>query len=290
MIEKIGGKMDYKDGKWGKKILELQHTDGSWGYFHSLSKPTPQQPMTTEQALRRLEILGYTIDDKPIQKAVNYLHNCLTGKEQIPDHYEVGSDWKSYLDLMVSTWIKRFTPDNKSANDIASKWVEIVNNSFIKNEFDQKSFNSMYDKILCPEKGKHIWGFMNFYGVSILANNLDKKIEPTFFEYVMNYPTGIYYMGYNKPIIVLPEIFQSKVTNNYLRTVELLTAYKTKKCKDKLVFIKKWLESNKIYDNEWDLGNDSKDNILLPLSDSWRKDEDRIKDCTYCVKKIIKNI
>jgi hypothetical protein len=46
--------MDFKDGKWVKKILELQHKDGSWGYFHTLSKPTSKQPITTEQALRRL--------------------------------------------------------------------------------------------------------------------------------------------------------------------------------------------------------------------------------------------
>ena len=40
--------MDYKNGKWAKKIIELQHDDGSWGYFHSLSNPTPKQPITTE--------------------------------------------------------------------------------------------------------------------------------------------------------------------------------------------------------------------------------------------------
>jgi hypothetical protein len=50
--------MNYKDGKWAKKIIELQHDDGSWGYFHTLSNPSSNQPMTTEQALRRLEILG----------------------------------------------------------------------------------------------------------------------------------------------------------------------------------------------------------------------------------------
>jgi hypothetical protein len=44
--------------KWVQKILELQHEDGSWGFFHSLSQPTKEQPMTTEQALRRLQILG----------------------------------------------------------------------------------------------------------------------------------------------------------------------------------------------------------------------------------------
>jgi hypothetical protein len=140
----------------GKKIIDLQHDDGSWGFFHSLSNPTLKQPITTEQALRRLEILGYTINDIPIQKTVKYLHNCLTGKENIPDRYEKGSDWKSFLDLITATWIKRFTPDDKFANDISNKWTEIVNNSFTENKFNQSIFDSMYNKILCPEKGKRI--------------------------------------------------------------------------------------------------------------------------------------
>jgi hypothetical protein len=280
--------MDYKDGKWAKKILELQQENGSWGYFHSLSNPTPKQPMTTEQALRKLEILGFSINDIPIQKAVKYLHNCLTGKENIPDRYEKGSDWKTFLGLIFSTWIKRFTPDNKIANNISNKWAEILNNSFIDNIYNQQKYESTYNKIFCPEKGKHIWGFMSFYGVSILANTLEKNIEPLFFEYVINYPAGIYYYGYNKPVTTLPEVFQSKKTSNYLRVIELLTSYKNKKCREKLFFVKKWLESNKINNNEWDLGKISKDNILFPLSDSWKKDEDRIKDCTFTINKIMK--
>ncbi len=80
--------MNFKTGKWAEKIIELQHNDGSWGYFHTLSNPTPKQPITTEQALRRLEILGFSIEDKPIQKALNYLNNCLIGKSKIPDREE----------------------------------------------------------------------------------------------------------------------------------------------------------------------------------------------------------
>ena len=282
--------MDYKDGKWAKKILELQQDNGSWGYFHSLSNPTPKQPMTTEQALRKLEILGFTINDIPIQKTVKYLHNCLIGKENIPDRYEKGSDWKTFLGLIFSTWIKRFTPDDKIANNISNKWAEILNNSFIDNIYNQQKYESMYNKIFCPEKGKHIWGVMSFYGVSILANSLSKNIEPIFFEYVINYPAGIYYYSYNKPVTTLPEVFQSKKTSAYLRVIELLTSYKNKKCREKLFFVKKWLESNKTNNNEWDLGKSSKDDILLPLSDSWKKDEDRIKDCTFTINKIMKKL
>jgi hypothetical protein len=246
--------------------------------------------MTTEQALRRLEILGFTINDIPIQKTIKYLHNCLLGKENIPDRYEKGSDWKTYLDLMISTWIKRFTSDDKIANTISNKWAEIINNSFIENVFSQQEYESMYNRIFCPEKDKHIWGFMNFYGVSILANIVSKNIEPAFFGYVINYPTGIYYFGYNKSISTLPVLFQSKKTGAYIRMIELLTSYKNKKCREKMFFIKEWFERNKSKDNEWDLGKSSRDNILLPLSDSWRKDEDRIKDCTFIMNKIMKKL
>jgi len=143
--------MYFKDGKWAQKIIELQHQDGSWGYFHSLSNPTPQQPMTTEQALRRLEILGYTINDKPIQKAMKYLQNCLIGKDTIPDRVEKQIDWGNFTNLMLSTWIKRFIPDDKRANDLSKKWAKIVDGSFVDTQFIQNNFDSLcYKELRSP--------------------------------------------------------------------------------------------------------------------------------------------
>ncbi|MDR2941219.1 MAG: hypothetical protein LBV17_01315 [Treponema sp.] len=77
----------------------MNYKDGSWGYFHTLSNPSSKRPMTTEQALRRLEILGFTIDDITIQKALKYLNNCLTGKENIPDRVEKKHDWNIFTDI-----------------------------------------------------------------------------------------------------------------------------------------------------------------------------------------------
>ena len=52
----------HKDVKWAKQIISLQDREGKWRIFHSLSQPT--NTITTEQALRRLERLGYTIEDE----------------------------------------------------------------------------------------------------------------------------------------------------------------------------------------------------------------------------------
>ncbi|MCL2194222.1 MAG: hypothetical protein FWB78_12610, partial [Treponema sp.] len=66
----------FKTGKWAREIISLQKPNGMWGYFHTLSEPNKTH-ITTEQALRRLSILGYTIDDECIAKAVGYMNDCL---------------------------------------------------------------------------------------------------------------------------------------------------------------------------------------------------------------------
>lgn len=70
--------MNHKDGKYVKDIIELQNDDGTWGQvFHSLSQPNKKHPLTTEQALRRQKVLGFTINDTPIRKAVDCMTSCL---------------------------------------------------------------------------------------------------------------------------------------------------------------------------------------------------------------------
>ena len=284
--------MDYKDGKWAKKIIELQHDDGSWGYFHSLSNPSPKQPITTEQALRRLEILGFTIEDKPIKKAVKYMNDCLVGKNRIPDREEKLHNWNVFTSLMLSTRIKIFTNDNKTVNNIAKKWCEIINRSFSENGYDHNIYVKTYEDVFGiksnPKAGRLI-DFVNYYPVSLLTNELDKNIEPYYFDYIVNHNNGIYYI-YDRKLAEVPKIFKSRNTGYYLRAIELLVKYENPECKNKLKYVVKWLKDNMSNNNEWDIGKESKDNINFPLSDSWRKDENRVKDCTYRINKILEKL
>lgn len=99
----------HKDGKWAKQLIEAQEPDGKWGCFHSLSQNV-NAPHTTEQALRRLERLGFTIEDDCIQRAVSYMSDCLDGKKKIPDPREKTHNWDLFTALILSVWIRRFTP------------------------------------------------------------------------------------------------------------------------------------------------------------------------------------
>ena len=275
----------HKDGKWARQIISLQEEDGKWGCFHSLSQ-FYGAPMTTEQALRRLERLGYTIEDKCIQKAVCYMDDCLTGKKAIPDRKEKVHDWDVFTELILASWIRRFTGDNVNANKVARQWAEVISRAFVGGMYDSDEYARAYREVLKPKGGRLI-DLANFYPVSILNDQLDENTEKAFLEYLINKEDGIYYI-YSERIAVTPECFESKKASRYLGAVELLARYKC--AKGKLEFVVKWLESNRNEDGRWDMGNVVNDKVYFPLSDDWRKKEIREMDCTERVEKLLSEL
>jgi hypothetical protein len=281
--------MDYKDGKWAKEILDLQQNDGSWGNFHCFALPNKKYPITTGQALRRLAILGFTINDLPIKKAVDYMHGCLVGKNKVPDKFDKVHDSNVFNEMMLAAWIKYFTEENKAANKAAGKWGEIINYAFYNGKYEHDNYVKKYMEIFKNKpKGPRLIDFLTFYQVVLLTNILDKNIEEKYFQYVLEHNAGIYYV-YGNEIGKTPEIFKSKESNSYLGAIELLSKYDSFECKKQLKFVKHWLEKEKAV-NGWDLGKESKDGINFPLSDSWQNEETRIYDCTYRINKLLKKI
>jgi len=247
--------MDYKTGKWANKLIEMQLDDGSWGYFHTLNKDSVLS-ITTEQALRRLEILGFTSDDKPIKNVLKYMHNILSGKISFPDREEKFKNWKIGRDFMLATWIRIFTEKDNIANEIAQKWAEIINAAFIHKKYDYNIYKESYIKTFGINTIHE--NISIFYLVSIISNLLDKNIEKYYFKYILENNSGIYYI-YDNKLLIVPESFNIKNINGYIRAIELLAKYNNLECKKQLNFIVKWLNSNKLKDNMWDLGKNAKD-------------------------------
>jgi hypothetical protein len=129
----------------------------------------------------------------------------------------------------------------------------------------------------------------NSYHVSLVADLLDDKTALAFMNYILQNQSGIYYI-YGKQLSVLPETFKSLEASRYIKAIELLSKYRNPGCKEKLKFVVDWLNVNKEDEGYWDMGAKAKDGMSYPLSDSWRKKEYQIKDCTYRISKLIKNI
>lgn len=265
----------------------MQNPDGTWGsQFHTLSMPDRRQGLvTTEQALRRLKILGYTIEDEPIRRAVDCMASCLRGERKIDDYWEKGHDWALFTKLMLSTWVREFCPDEPSALTFARQWAGVMEETFASGGYDADAYREAYTRTFASRmRGGREINFVDFYHVSLLKGLLSRKTESLFLDYVMEKPEGVYYIC-DGPVSRLPREFASRETVRYLGAVELLSGYG--QAAEKLCFVADWLEASRDGQGQWDLGPKAKDGIHLPLSESWRKKGARQADCTEWVEGIL---
>ena len=280
--------MDYRYRK-AQQIIELQNEDGTWGNeFHCLSIPSSKKPLTTEQALRRLRILGFSIQDEAIQKALDCMQASLCGKRKIDNSWEKTHDWELYTKLMLSTWIKLFDPQNIIASEFAKRWSNVIEETFHSGTYQADAYQNAY----CTEFGKKPRGpreldFVTFYHMNLLQGVLPKETESRLLDYVINHDKGIYYV-YGKRLKDLPNEFSSLEASRYLAAIEILSEFDT--AKQKLGFVINWAEANRSENGNWDMGSGAKDGVYFPLSDDWRKKETRQQDCTYRITKLLEKL
>jgi len=272
----------HKNGKWAKKLIMLQKDDGSWGRFHSMATYSDSH-ITTEQALSRLRRLGYTIEDNCIHRAVNYMNECLCGRNEIPDPKEKLHNWGIFTALMLSVRIREFTLDNPKANETARQWAGIISHAFDSGEYDHSYYVQAYRETFgLPPRGGRLVDFTGFYQLSLLQGMLDGCTENALMQYVLAKSDGMYYV-YDKPLNQLP-VFEGLAASRYLGAMEVLAGYVH--ARGQLGFVVDWLEANRGEDG-WDLGRKAKDGVYFPLSDDWRRAEMRIADCTERINALL---
>ena len=277
----------YRETKWAKQMIALQDEEGKWGQFHSLSKSSGDR-YTTEMALRRLKRLGFTIEDSCIQKAVDYMVACLRREKEIPDPREKLHDWDIFTDLMLATWIRQFTPNCPEANRVADKWANLITQSFRDGGYSHDAYGRCYFETFgLKPRGGRLVDFVNFYPVAMLPGCLDADTESKFLAHILNHETGIYYI-YEKKLADLPMDFTDRKTSYYLAAMELLAEYSHSR--EQLQFLVQWLNQRKSADGSWDMGPNVNDKIYFPLSDSWRKKENRKGDCTFRISNLLQKI
>lgn len=268
----------WKESRWVREILALQQPDGLWGYFHTLSEPG-KHPITTEQALRRLRILGCTIGDPPIQMALSALHAYLEGSQVMPDHVEKTPDWPIFQRMMPAAWITLFTSEDDLANQVADQWAYIVEAAFAAGRYDQGAYFEAYREQFAhyPAHGRSR-DLCHFYLVALLRNRLSEQTAEAFFQHLLHHHAGLYYMVSHP--LNQPPPFQSKEASRYLGALELLAEYDHPACRKQLAFASDWLMACRNTGGEWDMGTAAKDGVYFPLSDSWRTATARKNDCT----------
>lgn len=271
-----------RQSKWAQQLLAAQNEDGGWGCFHTLSAGAPT---TTEQALRRLEILGFTEADPCIQKALDYMDSYL-GTGTFPNGNEKWKGWNIFCDRALAVWICRFTQKNDRANAVAAQWADVVTQAFSKGDFDPDAYAAAFNDAFGMKPKHGFENISNFYPVSLLRGRLDSRTDSAVLDYLLNAPGGIYYIC-EGPLTEPPTEFRSRHANRYLSALELMSGYTNAPAK--LHFAAQWLEAQRSPDGTFDLGPSARDMVNLPLSDN-RGREGRVIDCTYRVERLLRAI
>ena len=275
----------HKNGKWAQQIIALQQADGSWGNFHTLSQATFSSPITTEQALCRLRILGMTLADEPIQRAIAYLEQCLLGKVEIPDRVEARADWPIFLETMFAANLQMWQPNHELLPPIVNKWSNVIECACSTGSFQQATFEECYREAFQQSGSTFCFKeVVNVYLVLLLSRSLTTETERRWLTHIIQAPRGLYYLNCPQPIIQLPETFTSRSTSRYLGMIELLLRYD--QASVILEFLVPWLWQHE--DLGWDLGSSAKDQRFFPLSDDWRTQARRKQDCTSRIEKILR--
>lgn len=276
----------YRDGKWARQLIALQHDDGSWGRFHSMAT-RGDSPVTTEQALRRLRILGYTIEDECIRRAVDYMDGCLCGRNEIPDPREKLHNWDLFTALMLSARIREFTLDNPNANRVAGQWAKVVSHALSGGSYSHERYAEAYAGVFgLKPRGGRLVDFTGFYQISLLQDQLDENEQYALMDYLLPKQDGMYYI-YDRPLNRPPE-FSSRRAVAYLGAMEILAGYRYGR--RKLEFVAGWLEENRNENGGWDMGAQAKDGVYFPLSDDWRRKSVREADCTYRINALLSRL
>ena len=265
-------------------LVALQHPDGSWGCLHSLSQPTPARPFTTEQALRRLQVLGLTRDDPPIQRALDYLHAVMAHRAVPPDRREKGLHWDRFEQMIAAAWIRVFSPQDEPAREVARFWAELMQGALAAGTFDEQAYAQAYRQRIPPlHKGECLISVAQFYMVTLLRGMLAPEADAAFVAHLLQAPGGIYYV-YEGCLAQPPEVFASRQTSRYLAALECLAGYRC--APEKLRFAADWLRAHRAQDG-WDLGAAARDGIYFPRAASWRTAAQRRQDCTARIEALL---
>lgn len=276
-----------RQNTWIRRIAELQHGDGSWGCFHTLSAPTAARPMTTEQALRRLRILGLTAEDEPIRRALVYVRECLSGTNRIPDRREKAINWDAFEAHMLATWLRIFVPEDPLAEPVARMWADIVTEAFQGGRFDPDAHRRAYrERVPKLNSGERVIGLSQFYVVNLVRGMLDAEVEDRFVAHVIGDEGGILYV-YDARVADLPQVFASRRTSRWLGALEQLAVHAA--AGRRLAFAVEWIREHE-EDGRWDLGPSARDGVYFPISDSWRRGEDRRRDCTARIHRLLSRL
>jgi len=269
--------------KWFVELQNAQQPDGTWGRFHTQDTTVKQPFVTTEAAIKEALDIGLDRRSPILQKVQQAIVGYVEGKTSWPDPPEKHDNplaWFVWVRHYSAAVLSQIDPHHPLLEAYWHIWAEVVQAAFHSGSYDRQSEIKALNELLnC--RMKNPVPFHVKYPLLILSatdNRLPGDLERQVLDYVLHSPAGIYYM-YDKtlsqPLPILAKRFWG-----WTQAHRLLSRFGL--WRELAGEVLNWIWDQRSAQGFWDLGSKiaRKPYSSFPLSESWRRPENRLIDGT----------
>jgi hypothetical protein len=257
-----------------------QWEDGGWGPFHSRSTHLKQKIPSTEVGVERALTLGLDRSHPVLEKAAAYIIDIMEGRRAFPDRHERNNRWETGMRHFLASTLSLIEPEHEILDADRELWGEIARRTFRSGEYRAENEMAAHAELTGATVKDSYLVLNNRYSLNILGSVrglLPPEVEGALLDWLWNRKDGIGYLGV--PLGGVPPYGKAGRFDRWLTSLEMLGRLFPGwvDCAQEAV---NWIWQQRDTEGHWDFGPRAGYVSVLPLSDSWRRRQDRRFDWT----------
>lgn len=263
--------------RWMLELKREQEKDGSWGRFHSMDSKSKKKIKTTEFGVKRGLALGLEATDSIFRDTVRYLSCLLDGTVDFPDPPERNDRWRTGVQLFTAATLAQIQPDLPILDEVWDLWANIARRTLASGIYNPDVEIRAHRELTGASVKDSYLLLDNQYALALLgsrAARLPSNTERALVAWVWHKKDGVRYLGV--PLSSPPHHLTPGTLDRWFTSLELLSCFPSWREFAKDVI--DWLWTQRNQEGFWDFGPRASTSFYLPLSESWRKRQNRQYD------------
>ena len=179
-----------------KKLADEQHSDGSFGRFHTMNSKLKQRIPTTQAAAWLMYENSLTRDNEICHKTCLYMERLLNDLTLWPDAWEGNKWFKPAVPLFIASSLALFGSEDKQYKEVCNIWINILISAFETNEYSKEKINATSKTSFGVEIDGSYIGLHSLNSLALYVFNTDSippDIQKSYLKWLHNYDGVITY-------------------------------------------------------------------------------------------------
>jgi len=179
-----------------KKLIEEQHSDGSFGRFHTMNSKLKQKIPTTQAAVWLMYEISLARNNEICNKTCLYMERLLNDLSQWPDAWESNKWFKPAVPLYISSSLALFGSEDEKYKEICDIWIDLLISAFDTDGYSPDKINAKSKASLGVEIDGSYIGIHGLNNLALYAFNTDNiplDIQRLYINWLHHYDGTITY-------------------------------------------------------------------------------------------------